>query len=74
MMEPISRSDLAAQQMTSNFYEIPFLNLKIKNQIGGAKIYAAESPQMTKKLKTEDTPASRDAEFDAAFRCAMNEV
>jgi hypothetical protein len=33
-----------------------------------------DSPQIKKNLKTEDIPQARDAVFDAAFRCAMNEA
>ena len=74
MMDPISWSDLSAQKMTNNSYQLPFLNIKIKNKIAGAKVYTTESPQIKKQFKTEDTPAARDALFDAAFRCAMNEA
>lgn len=34
----------------------------------------AESPQQIKNFETEDTQISKDAVFDAAFRCAMNEA
>ncbi len=74
MMDPISWSDLSAQKMTNNSYQLPFLNIKIKNKIAGARVYTTESPQIKKQFKTEDTQAARDAVFDRAFRCAMNEA
>ncbi len=33
-----------------------------------------DAPQPKKILKTEDTPFTKDAVFDAAFKCAMNEA
>ncbi len=74
MMEPISHSDLSAQKMTNNSYQLPFLKIKIADKIAWARIYTQESPQLVKKFKTEDTLESKDAVFDAAFRCAMAEA
>lgn len=74
MMDPISWSDLSAQKMTMNSYELPFLNIKIANKIAGGRLYVSESPQITKNLKTEDTQVVKDARFDADLRCAMNEA
>lgn len=73
-MEPISYSDLSAQKMTNNSYQLPFLNIKLKGQVAGGRTNIIESPQLKKNLKTEDTPAAKDAVFDAAFRCAMAEA
>lgn len=74
MMDPISWSDLSAQKMTNNSYQLPFLKIKFKDKIAWARVYISESPQITKKFKTEDSVASKDALFDRAFRCAMNEA
>jgi hypothetical protein len=73
MMEPISYSDLSAQKMTNNSYQLPWLNIKIADKIAGLRTYVTTEPQITKSLKSEDTQAKKDAIFDAAFRCAMNE-
>jgi hypothetical protein len=73
MMEPISYSDLSAQKMTNNSYQLPWLNVKIADKIAGLRTYVTTEPQITKTLKSEDTKSSKDAIFDAAFRCAMNE-
>ncbi len=74
MMEPISWSDLSGQKMTNNSYQLPFLNVKIASKIAWARVYMTEAPQQTKRLKIDDTPEKKDAIFDAAFRCAMNEA
>ncbi len=74
MMDPISWSDLGAQKMTNNSYQLPFLGIKFKDKIAWARVYTSESPQITKKLKTEDTQTTQDDLFDRAFRCAMNEA
>lgn len=74
MMDPISWSDLSAQKMTNNSYQLPFLNVKIASKIAGAQLNIAELPQQTKRLKIDDTQEKKDAIFDAAFRCAMNEA
>ena len=74
MMDPISWSDLTQQKMTNNSYQLPWINIKFKNKIAWARVYMTESPQLKKNLKTEDTPQTKDAVFDAAYRCAMNEA
>jgi hypothetical protein len=74
MMEPISWSDLSSQKMTNNSYQLPFLNIKFKDKIAGARVYMTEAPQQTKRLETDDTQEKKDAIFDAAFKCAMNEA
>lgn len=73
MMEPISYSDLSAQKMTNNSYQLPWLNIKIADKIAGLRTYVSTEPQITKTLKSEDTQSKKDAIFDAAFKCAMNE-
>lgn len=35
MMEPISHSDLSAQKMTNNSYQLPFLKIKMADKIAG---------------------------------------
>lgn len=74
MMDPISWSDLTQQKMTNNSYQLPWLNIKFKNKIAWGRIHMMESPQPKKNLKSEDTPEVKDAVFDAAYRCAMNEA
>ncbi len=74
MMEPISRGDLSGQKMTNNLFQLPFLNVKIANKIAGGRISLDDSPQLSKRLKGEETKETKDAVFDAAFRCAMNEA
>lgn len=73
-MEPISRGDLSGQKMTNNLFQLPFLNVKIANKIAGGRISLDDSPQLSKRLKGEETKETKDAVFDAAFRCAMNEA
>lgn len=74
MMDPISWSDLTAQKMTNNSYQLPFLNVRFRDKIAGARVYMHETPQPKKILKTEETALTKDAVFDAAFKCAMNEA
>ena len=74
MMDPISWSDLSAQKMTNNSYQLPFLNIKFKDKIAGARVFMTEAPQQTKRLEKDDTKEKKDAIFDAAFKCAMNEA
>lgn len=74
MMEPISRSDLSGQKMTNNSYQLPFLNVKIASKIAGGRVFLDDAPQPSKRLKKEETKEVKDAVFDAAFKCAMNEA
>ncbi len=73
MMQPISYSDLWYQEMTKNSYEDPKKNSNFGKSTPPI-LRTQESPQITKKFQTEDTPQSKDAIFDAAFRCAMAEA
>ena len=74
MMEPISRSDLALQEMTRTSYQLPFLNIKFKNLIKKPLIDLEYRPQLTKTFKKEDTKAKKDDIYDDALRCAMAEA
>jgi hypothetical protein len=71
MMEPISYSDLGCNFMTQNSYEQSNKSKKIT--ISGGQLFVLTEPNLTKTLKSEDTKAKKDAIFDAAFKCAMNE-
>lgn len=70
-LENISWGDLSAQKMTKNSFELPFLNVKIKDKIAGGRIYMHTLPQITKKFESEETPEKKDAEFDRMYRCAL---
>ena len=59
--------------MTKNSYEDPKKNSNFGKSTPPI-LRTQESPQITKKFQTEDTPQSKDAIFDAAFRCAMAEA
>ncbi len=74
MMDPISWSDLSQQEMPKNSYQLPFLSVKFKDKIAGGRIFMTEAPQQSKRLAIDDTKEKKDAIFDAAFRCAMNEA
>lgn len=74
MMEPISWSDLSQQKMTNNTYQLPFLNVKFKEKIAGARIFMHETPQPKKIVEKEATQVILDAKFDRDLRCSMNEV
>ncbi len=71
MMEPISRSDLSAQKMTNNSFQLPFLNIRIADKIAGARVFIHNKPQKVKRLKTEDTEEKKEAIFDSAYDCAL---
>lgn len=73
-MEPISRSDLSAQKMTNNSFQLPFLNIKIADKIAGARVFMHNKPQKVKRLKSEDTEEKRKSIFDEAYRCALIEA
>lgn len=74
MMMPISWADLSQQKMTNNTYQVPFLNIKFKNKIAGARVFMHESPQEKKQIEKEATQNVLDAKFEADMRCAMNEA
>ena len=61
--EKISWSDLSAQKMTNNSFQLPFLNIKFKNKVAGGGVFVHNTPQITKKLEEENTPAKQEAEF-----------
>lgn len=69
--EKISWSDLSAQKMTNNSFQLPFLNIKFKDKVAGAGVFIHNTPQVTKRLSDENTPEKIQAEFDAMNRCAM---
>ena len=72
MMDPISWSDLSAQKMTNNSYQLPFLNVKLKDKIAGGRLFMSNSPQPTRNLQKEATQEVKDAQFEADYKCAMN--
>jgi hypothetical protein len=74
MMDPVSRSDLALQEMTMTTYQLPFLNIKFKGLIKKPLVDLEYKPQLTKTFKKEDTKAKKDDTYDDAFRCAMAEA
>lgn len=74
MMMPISWSDLSQQKMTNNTYQLPFLNIKFKEKIAGARVFMHETPQPKKIVEKETTQTVLDAKFEADMRCAMNEA
>lgn len=74
MMMPISWSDLSQQKMTNNTYQLPFLNIKFKEKIAGARVFMHETPQPKKIVEKEVTQTVLDAKFEADMRCAMNEA
>lgn len=74
MMDPISWSDLSYQKMTMNSYESSKNQGNFASTVAGATVYMTENSQQTRRLEKEDTQEKKDAVFDAAFRCAMNEA
>lgn len=74
MMDPISWSDLGYQKMTNNSYKSEKQQSNFASMVAGATVYMTESSQQTRRLEKEDTQEKKDAVFDAAFRCAMNEA
>jgi hypothetical protein len=70
IMEPIANSNLSAQKHQKNSFQLPFLNIKFKNQISWAQVYIENSPQLQKKYKEEYTQSTQDQEFDSLQRCA----
>ncbi len=74
MMEPISWSDLSQQKMTNNFYQLPFLNIRFKDKIAGARVFITDAPQVKKTIEKEATQEMADAKFDLDLKCAMNEA
>lgn len=60
--------------MTKNSYEASDKSKSLPNMIAGGKIFLTDSPQQTKRLEKDDTQEKKDAIFDAAFKCAMNEA
>lgn len=69
--EKISWSDLSAQKMTNNSFQLPFLNIKFKKKVAGGGVFVHNTPQITKKLEEENTPAKQEAEFEKLYRCAL---
>lgn len=74
MMDPISWSDLSQQKMTNNFYQLPFLNIKFKDKIAGARLFITDAPQVKKTVEKEATQEMADAKFELDLKCAMNEA
>lgn len=68
--EKISWSDLSAQKMTNNTFQLPFLNIKFKSKVAGGAVFVHNQPQVTKKLAEENTEKKREEELDLAIRCA----
>lgn len=60
--------------MAGNSFEQSSKGGNFAKQLAGAKVYMSDEPQPKENHKTEDTPAAKDAVFDAAFRCAMAEA
>lgn len=74
MMEPISYSDLSYNIMSGNSFKGNNFGQDFAKTIAGLQVFAqVAGPNPTKTLKSEDTQAKKDAIFDAALKCAMNE-
>ncbi len=71
LMEPIADSNLAGQKMTNNSWQLDWTNLKFANIIPKPLLYISNKPQVTRQDKKDDTPASKDAKLQAAYKCAM---
>lgn len=69
-MEPISNSNLSAQKHQTNSFQLPFLNIKLKNKISWAQVSMEDRPQLQKKFIEEYTQAIQDEEFEYMRRCA----
>lgn len=69
-LEKVSWTDLSGQKMTNNSFQLPFLNIQFKSKIAGGWLFMHNSPQITKKLKSENTPEKKINDFDVAYRCA----
>lgn len=67
--EDISWSDLSAQKMTNNSFQLPFLNTKFANKVAGGGVFIHNSPQITKTDTT--TEEKKEATFDEMYRCAL---
>lgn len=69
--DEISWSDLSAQKMNNNSFQLPFLNVKLSSQVAWGRVFFHDSPQSMKNLKSEDTDIKKEARFDQAYNCAM---
>jgi hypothetical protein len=56
ILEPISESALRDEKMTNNTFSLPFFNLKLPSTIAGLRVYLANSPQVTRRDKRDETP------------------
>ena len=72
MMDPISWSDLSLQKMNNNSYQLPFVNMKIKDKIGGARVFIANKPQPTRRLERNNTEKNKEDQLENDYKCAMN--
>lgn len=70
IVEPIANSNLSAQKHQKNSFQLPFLNIKFKNQISGGNVYIENLPQIQKKYEKEYTQSMQDEEFNYLQRCA----
>lgn len=70
-MSKISWSDLSAQKMSSNSFQLPFLNIKFKDKVAGGSLFMHTLPQNKKQLESEETDNKKKAEFEKLLRCAM---
>lgn len=70
-VNPISYTNLSAQKMTNNSFQLPFLNLKFKNMVAWGVVNIHNSPQISKISPT--TAETLEMDFDKMQRCAWLE-
>ena len=54
--------------------QLPFLNIRFKDKIAGARVFITDAPQVKKTIEKEATQEMADAKFDLDLKCAMNEA
>jgi hypothetical protein len=74
ILEPISESALRDEKMTNNTFSLPFFNLKLPSTIAGLRVYLANSPQVTRRDKRDETPEKKKEDLEQVRRCAQASV
>mgnify|MGYP000847549953 FL=1 len=60
--------------MTNNTFSLPFFSLKLPNTIAGLRVYLANSPQVTRRDKRDETPEKKKEDLEQVRRCAQASV
>lgn len=71
ILDKIKDTSLQYQKMTNNEWWLPYPNLKLSTVVGWARVYLANSAQISRRDKKDETPERKKEELASMIRCGL---